>query len=73
MSRHFTLQEVNDLELSAVEAERERIVRLLENELSFDDDDISVLRDAIINSLIKLIEWSHPEQDFGKPEGKEIL
>ena len=61
MSKLFTLQEVNDLELSAVEAERERIVRLLEEELSFDDDDNSTLRDAIIRSLIKLIEEDRSE------------
>jgi hypothetical protein len=34
MSRKFTLEEVNDLELSAVEAERERIIKLLETELT---------------------------------------
>lgn len=35
MSRLFTLQEVNDLELSAVEAERERIIKILQDEVDF--------------------------------------
>jgi len=36
--------------------EQERIIQLLEAELSFDDDDTSVLRDSIIRSLIKQIK-----------------
>jgi len=56
MSRRFTLQEVNDLELSAVEAERERIIKLLEDELEYDWDDMAVTRDAVIRSLVLLIK-----------------
>jgi len=52
MSRHFTLQEVSDLELSAVEAERERIIKILEEYLA--DYHINGSKD--IPELIELIK-----------------
>ena len=55
MSKLFTLQEVNDLELSAVEAERERIIKLLEEYLA--DYDISWNKN--IPELIALIKGEH--------------
>ena len=39
-----------------IEDATENIIQMLEDELSFDDDDTSVLRDSIIRSLIKQIK-----------------
>ena len=39
-----------------IEDGTENIIQMLEDELSFDDDDTSVLRDSIIRSLMKQIK-----------------
>lgn len=79
-SPHVLISMIETKEARAVLAKEQEIIQMLEEyipvyykQLSPNSREAKYPIETVIELIKNMNKWSHPEQDFGKPEGKEIL